>query len=105
MSSTVENICISCGVKVENDSIGVRCLQGHDICSECSPKFAETILEDPLASLQAKCSVCQTEIPSLTFERQLNEFQLQIYNLYMIQNKLDPTEETRGCPHCKYFEI
>lgn len=105
MSSSSELFCIACGVVVKEDHIGIRCVQGHDICSDCSIKFVETILEDPLSKIPVKCGECFQEIPTLTFERQLNVFQLEIYHLYSLQSLLDPSEETRRCPHCQYFEI
>ena len=105
MSSSTQIRCISCSSELPNDHTGIRCVQSHDICTDCCQPYIETLFENPMSSIPVKCALCQQEVPSLTVERQLNPVQLEIYQLYMIQSKLDPLEETRRCPHCQYFEI
>lgn len=97
--------CMACGHELKDDHIGIKCIQDHSLCSECTTQFVSTIVEEPSILIPVKCSLCKQEIPSLIFERQLNESQLEVYNFYMIAQKLDSSEITKGCPHCSYFEI
>ena len=105
MSDKKGSFCISCGVSVNDNHIGIKCVQNHDICSRCCPAFVSTIFEEPHSSIPVRCPQCYQEIPSLLFERQLNNEQLDIYQLYIIQSKIAVDEKTQSCPHCKYFEI
>jgi hypothetical protein len=97
--------CISCATNLERDHIGIKCFQSHEICAECSKTFVNTIFEDPESNIPVKCPLCKQEISSLTFERQLDETKLEIYQLYVVQKRIDPNEITRSCPNCHYFEI
>lgn len=105
MSKSKENYCIACAIVLNVDDTGVKCVQGHDICSVCTPKFVQTIFEEPLSSIPVKCTVCKHFIPSLTIERQLSSEQLEIYQLYMVQAEINKNERTQACTHCHYFEI
>jgi TRIAD3 protein (E3 ubiquitin-protein ligase RNF216) len=96
---------MSCSKILEIDHIGIKCVQNHNICSGCSKYFIETIFENPHYSIPVKCPDCSQEVPSLIFERQLKPEQLEIYQLYIIQNKISSDEKFQCCPHCKYFEI
>jgi hypothetical protein len=63
------------------------------------------VLNDLECSFPVKCSLCRAEIPTESFERQLNAKQLQIWNEFNAQKSLAESERMLKCECCSYFEI
>jgi len=100
--------CMGCGTKLAADHTGIMCLQSHAICPECSKNFVSAVMEEPTARIPVKCMTCKTEVITSTFERQLNEKQLQIFLKYHMQfdtSFLQEGEKVVSCPFCEYWEI
>ena len=110
MSSNIKYSCLSCCDELNENELGITCIQGHSMCNNgCSSTFKDTILQNPNENIPLKCPICKTDIIGSTFERQLNPKEYQLFLLYSI-NK-DPTfidkntEEIVSCPYCNYWEI
>src|ERR1700677_4090970 len=97
--------CISCESGLALDHDGIKCIQDHHICSGCVPLYLQFIFETPELTIPPKCQVCNTEIPSQLFERQLTGDVLSMFLTYISMQKLGEGEKLESCPYCKYFEI
>lgn len=97
--------CICCAEKLEIDHLGIKCPQGHDICTSCTPGYLNEVFIDPSTKIPPKCCCCNTEIPALIFERQLDPTQLEVYHLNILKQALAPGEIMKTCPKCNYFEV
>eukprot|EP00928_Gymnodinium_smaydae_P018917 TRINITY_DN17207_c0_g1_i1.p1 TRINITY_DN17207_c0_g1~~TRINITY_DN17207_c0_g1_i1.p1 ORF type:complete len:542 (+),score=83.67 TRINITY_DN17207_c0_g1_i1:149-1774(+) len=73
-------------------------------CSECTGVYVQSIMNDLEASYPPKCSMCRAEIPSQTFERQLNDQQQQLLAEFVAHKSLSASETMLKC-QCGYMEI
>jgi len=100
--------CMGCGCELAQDHTGIMCLQSHAICPDCSKNFVSAVMEEPTTKIPVKCMTCKTEVITSTFERQLNEKQLQTFLKYHMQfdtSFLAEGEKVVSCPFCGYWEI
>ncbi|CAI2375473.1 unnamed protein product [Moneuplotes crassus] len=102
-----ENVtCLSCGDEISRTHNGIKCGQGHDMCTECAKLYVCNVLSDPEAKIPAKCSLCNLELNSVQLEMQMTPEQLEIYLMYKAMKEVDPKlDKVMSCPFCKYFEI
>ena len=77
-----ETKCIGCSTTLRPDHIGIRCPNSHDICADCAKAFISTVLDDPQSKIPVKCMMCNAEVIPLTFERQLDSEQKDLYMIY-----------------------
>ena len=83
-----------CEFTIRGDSgDGISCPSSHFLCSECTFVFVQSVLNDLESSFPVKCSLCRAEIPTESFERQLNAKQLQIWSEF---NGLPPKARGAG---------
>ena len=98
-----------CGTELELGHIGIKCQQDHHLCSDCSKSFANVVFGEPHHYLPIKCQICHCPIASGTFERQLDDTQLNLYlSLQMVYDPskmINKGEEALFCPFCQYVEI
>jgi len=97
--------CISCDGGLPLDHPGIKCLQDHHICTDCVPLYLQYIFESPDLLIPPKCQVCNTELPSHVFERQLTGDILAMFLTFLTMKKILPDEKLESCPFCQYFEI
>eukprot|EP01084_Bolivina_argentea_P282149 482917_1 len=101
--------CMGCHIELADDHTGITCTQSHHICPECSVNFVHEVLEAPSDHIPLQCMICKQTIVRETFERQLNDQQMQTFLLYNIQynpkSYLADNEMVACCPFCEYFEI
>jgi hypothetical protein len=97
--------CRSCCDDLACDHAGIRCGGDHHLCVECSAVFADSTLWEPLLKIPVKCAFCAAPVIAQTFERQLNEEQMNVYLHTLAMNQVGPDEAVRQCPKCPYFEV
>jgi hypothetical protein len=87
-------------------TLNSKILKDHHLCpGECSQAFVVSSLNEPSTGIPPKCSVCKTVIVGASFERQLNNEQLNQYLSYVAMKTIGPDEKITNCPFCNYFEV
>jgi hypothetical protein len=102
--------CFGCADNLALDHTGIKCLQNHHMCTDCSKNYINLIFSEPLLYLPAWCPNCKTEILVNTIEMQLKEEDLERFQnlclIYSINESIDLQYETIVCcPFCSYTEI
>ncbi|CAI2374520.1 unnamed protein product [Moneuplotes crassus] len=98
--------CLSCGDALFREHDGVKCNQGHDVCTDCCKTLVENILSEPETKIPAECSLCKVKLNSVRLEMQMTPDQLEVYLMYKAMKDVDPkVDKVMSCPFCKYFEI
>ena len=102
--------CISCTETVAEDNLGIKCLQNHLICQECSPDYINTLFSSPEETLPAKCPQCNVEIVGSTLEMQFDAEKSHKFNNLMLcfviwKQEFSESEVILNCPFCSYYEI
>ncbi|CAI2374492.1 unnamed protein product [Moneuplotes crassus] len=109
MEARYKDTTVSCSVcedSMPRQHDGVKCSQGHDLCSDCSKTFVENILSDPENNIPVECCWCKIELNSVQLEKQMTPDQLELYLMYKAVKDIDPkVDKVMSCPFCKYFEI
>lgn len=97
---------MGCASSLDADHTGVICQQDHHVCAECSVGFVDEVLKEP-DRVPVKCMICSCDIVPATFERQLNNRQLQTYATYCTISgaELQEGEELHRCPFCPNMVI
>ena len=102
--------CMGCLDKLKADHLGIKCTQGHSMCSDgCAKEFCKIVLNEPDEYIPLKCKICKADIIVSSFERQLNTKEYQLYLFYVMSKDASfidkNTEEFISCPYCNYWEI
>ncbi|CAI2375339.1 unnamed protein product [Moneuplotes crassus] len=98
--------CLACGDSLSRQHNGVKCSQGHDMCTGCAKTYVANILSEPENKIPAKCSLCAVELNSVQLEMQMEPEQLEMYLMYKAMKIVDPKiDKVMSCPFCKYFEV
>ena len=101
--------CIGCGNELELDHPGIKCVQCHNICLDCSKGFVNLVISEPTIYLPLKCQECKIELnPSNVFrtctieqEEKLHEVMLQVV---ISKGPLQVGESLWHCQFCNYFD-
>jgi len=75
------------------------------MCPECTPNFVRTTLEDASSNVPPKCPICRVEIVGLSFERQLDAEQANLYLSIVTMKVVEEGCRLMYCPSCSYFEV
>ncbi len=94
---------------MNQDHLGVKCLQSHVICKECAESYINTIFADPIQNLPPKCPNCKSDIIGQTLEMQFDSSKSSQYNNLMLciasAQSFSPNEIILHCSFCSYSEI
>ena len=100
--------CISCFSVLNEDHLGIKCLQSHVICTACAGDYINTIFADPVQNLPPKCPNCRTEIIGQTLEIQFDSNKSSQYNNLMLcvasVQSLSSNETILHCSFCSYSQ-
>lgn len=102
--------CEACFEELSSVHLGIRCLQNHHLCTDCSQTFVGTVLSGGVTYIPVKCQRCKTEVTSASFERQLTEPQRKEYlSLVVVAAAMaagvDLDQIVLNCARCKYAEV
>ena len=97
--------CCLCYRKLDDDHLGIRCQQDHDLCQDCSKNYIKTMLSGPTTKISVKCPICKLELSASSVEMQMTPEQLDVYLMHMSMKHIDENDQVVNCPFCNYFEI
>ena len=66
----------------ELDHPGIKCVQSHNICIDCSKEFVNLVISEPTLYLPLKCPECKIELnPSNVFRTCTTEQEAKLHAL------------------------
>ena len=85
--------CGACGSELSENHNGIRCTQGHDLCTDCSKNYVSNMLSEPEINIPAKCALCKHELNPRYVEMQLDKDQQDIFLMYMAMQGMTADDE------------
>ncbi|CAF2811997.1 unnamed protein product [Rotaria sp. Silwood2] len=102
-------VCGSCESELEPNHRGIKCVQSHHFCIDCSKQIVGLYFSDPQHYTPLRCLQCHVELDTDVFERQLTPTQIELYREHMLATVLatviSSNERLDNCPFCCYIVI
>jgi hypothetical protein len=98
-------LCGSCTMELAPDHTGIKCIQGHHFCTDCSKYIVKLFLSDLQTYMPLYCVECKVGLNSQIFERQLTPEQLDFYHQLLpanvrMKDLVGEGERLDNCPFC-----